>query len=283
MPLNSSLALEQPTNNLQSLLSSQEWAFVKKISDLFPDRTPSILERFQKFEAIEPTQRLKEANKALKEELRRGFVQRIDDGVTPEASKSDIENIHEHSSNMRLILRRIFVTHSSHSFIQNMGEAKKKDLLKKSFRLAAVHDMPEALTSDFTPLDMKKISPSIKNQLEDLSSRIIFESFPKKLEMLRRYEAKDRLTDERNIDHLNKVVDILEGGVDCLAMNVSDRCFNEWMGTMERGLKKYQSLSLCFGANTLTEIRKLRPMVNDLVMDFPDVQDRRKAIIDLVF
>lgn len=283
MPLDRSLALKKSINNSQSLLSSQEWAFVKEISDLFPDRTPSILERFQKFESIEPKQRLKEANKALKEELRRGFVQRIDQGITPEASKADIENIHEHSSNMRLILRRIFITHKDHPFIQDMGDHKKKDLLKKSFRLAAVHDMPEAITSDFTPVDMDKISPAIKNRLEDLASRIIFEAFPKKLEMLRRYETKDRLSDERNIDHLNKVVDILEGGVDCLAMNVSDCCFDEWMGTMEKGLKKYQSLSLCFGANTLTQIRELRPMVSELVSDFPDVQKRREAIIDLVF
>lgn len=266
-----------------SLLTHAEWDFVRRISDLFPDRTPSIIDRFLKFEAIEPRHRLKEANLALKEELRRGFVQRIEEGITPETSMGDIENIHDHSKNMRLILRRIFNSHKDHEYLKAMPRNEQSDMLRKSFRLAAVHDMAEALTSDFTPVDMKKITPDIKRKLEALASRVLFEAYPSKLGMIERYEAKDRLKNERNIDHLNKVVDILEGGVDCLAMDVSDDCFNEWMGTIERGLKKYSELSLCFASKALTNIRTLRADMKDLTASYPDVQSRREAIIQLVF
>lgn len=266
-----------------SLLSVEEWAFVKEVSDLFPDRTPSILNRFIRFEQIEPSARLREANIALKEELRRGFVQRIEQGVTPETSKDDIENIHEHSSNMRLILRRIFNAYKDHDIVKSIPCKDLKDTLRKSFRLAAVHDMPEALTSDFTPVDMEKITPATKRHLEALSSRILFEAYPRKRQMLERYEEKDLLKNERNIDHLNKVVDILEGGVDCLAMDVSDECFNEWMGTIERGLRKYQDLSLLFASKAFTELKKLRADMPELVQEYPDVQQRRVQIIDRVF
>ena len=267
----------------KSLLSADEWDFVESISNLFPDRQPSILQRFKNAENTAPRDRLKFANQALKDELRRGFVQRIADGITPEALLSDIEDIHQHSKNMRLILRRIFNAHKEHPFLKEMETSRQKDLLKKSFRLAAVHDLAEALTSDFTPVDMKKISPKIKRKMESLSSRILFEAFPKKHEMIERYEAKDRLRDERNIDHLNKVVDLLEGGVDCLAMNVSDTCFDEWMGSIDTGLKKYKDLSLCFASKALTDLKQLRPNIVDLVKDYPDVQDRRVAIMDIVF
>ena len=167
--------------------------------------------------------------------------------------------------------------------MQEMPTAEKKDLLKKSFRLAAVHDMAEAITSDFTPVDMEKISPTIKHRLEGLASRVLFEAFPKKMEMVDRYERKDRLKSERNIDHLNKVIDLLEGGVDCLAMNVSDRCFNEWMGSIDKGLKKYKDLSLCFAAKALTDIKSLRSEMPSLAGEYPNIQDRREAIMDMVF
>ncbi len=275
--------LRETSLGTSSLLTQEEWSFVKKISDLFPDRHPSISERFEKFEAMAPQQRLKHANAALKQELRRGFVQRIEQGVTPEASLSDVENIHEHSKNMRLILRRIFNSHSDHPYLQEIGEEKKKDMLIKSFRLAAVHDLAEAMTSDFTPVDMQKITASDKTKLEGLASRILFEAFPKKLAMIERYEAKGRLRDERNIDHLNKVVDLLEGGVDCLAMNVSRECFDEWMGTIEQGLKKYQDLSLCFASKALNDLRELRTEMPNLVSDYPDIQQRRVAIMDIIF
>jgi len=265
------------------MLTGDDWAFIKDISDRFPDRTPSIYENFVHFENLPPQQRLKEANKALKQELRRGFVQRIQQGITPCTNPADVENIHQHSKNMRLILRRIFNTHKDHPFLQGLGEQAKKDMLKKAFRLAAVHDLPEAITSDFTPVDMRKISPEIKHRLEDLASLIIFEAFPRKKGMINRYEAKGRLKSERNIDHLNKVIDLLEGGVDCLAMNASDACFDEWMSSIQVGLKKYQDLSLCFATQSLTSIRSLRESLPDLIKDYPDVQERRVAIIDLVF
>lgn len=277
MPLLSKIATKTPSE----LISSDEWNFIVEVSNLFPDRIPSIEQRFEQFIALTPQDRLKAAQTALKLELRRGFTQRIDEGLMQESLRKDVESIHDHSSNMRLILRRIFNRKDLQKNVLNLDKRSVTKSVKKAFRLASIHDMPEAITSDFTPTDMEKISRDTKSRLEDLASRIIFEVFPKKLEMIERYEQKENLPDENNIDHLNKVTDMLEGVIDCLAMDTSDEIFNEWVGTVEQGLKKYPELSLCFAKATLTNIRKLRPFQENLVTDYPEIQDRRKAIIEL--
>lgn len=270
-------------SNTQSLLSADDWAFIKDISDKFPNRKPSILQRFQWFEAIPEKDRLKHAQTALKIELRRGFTQRIEQGVIPQSSAKDIESIHEHAQNMRLILRRIFNRQDLSAYGQRFSKEQRKDIAKKAFRLADIHDMPEAITTDFTPDDLEIITREDKGILESLAARIIFEVFPKKHMMIERYEEKDQLEDEVNIDHLNKVIDFLEGGVDCLAMNLPQDAFDEWTKTIENGLKQYPELSLCFGNAALTKIRELRSEMDVITADLPTAPQRREYLINRIF
>lgn len=267
----------------QSLLSADDWAFIKDISDKFPDRTPSILQRFQWFEAIPAKDRIKHAQLALKVELRRGFTQRMEQGIIPQSSAKDIESIHEHAHNMRLILRRMFNRQDLSAYGQRFSKEQRKDIAKKAFRLADIHDMPEAITTDFTPDDLEIITREDKGILEGLAARIIFETFPKKHMMIDRYEEKDQLEDEVNIDHLNKVIDFLEGGVDCLAMNLPVEAFDEWTNTIETGLKKYPELSMCFASAALTKMRRLRPEMDAITADYPTAKQRREYLINRIF
>jgi len=58
MALDKSLStIFSPQNNNPSLLDKDDWNFIEEISNKFPERRPTILQRFQIFEMLEPQKR----------------------------------------------------------------------------------------------------------------------------------------------------------------------------------------------------------------------------------
>ena len=87
--------------SISPLLSQDEWQKIKEISDRYPEKKPSIYDRFRFFVALEKEQRPALAYKVLKMVKRAGVVQR---GYTGD----NVESIHDHSWNGVYALKRIF-------------------------------------------------------------------------------------------------------------------------------------------------------------------------------
>jgi len=223
-----------------SLLSDEEWKFVSKLSAKFPKRRPTILQRFEIFEMLAPQNRPACALEFLKHLPREGFIQR-------DFHRDEIESIYDHSRLMRHMINEIFKNDDLCVAIGIDNTEKNKRI---ALRLALIHDIAEALTTDFTPTDMKIISRQDKAVMEDLACRLIFAESPKMLRMIERYEHKDT-----NIDRLNKVVDILEGLVDCAVMDVDGKYFAEWNKTARGMLQPYNDMLDAFGKKAIDNIR----------------------------
>lgn len=235
-------AIFSPYNdNTSSLLSKDDWNFITEISDKFPERRPTILQRFQIFEMLEPQKRPACAIEFLKHLPRAGFVERKFDLDT-------IESIYDHSRLMRHMINEIF---NDKALCDSIGIDNNTKNRRIALRLALVHDVAEALTTDFTPTDMTLISRDDKTRMEDLACSIIFAQDPKMLRMIERYEHKDT-----NIDRLNKVVDVLEGLVDCAVMDTKGHFFTEWNKTAIRMLTPYPDMMDAFATKAIENIKR---------------------------
>lgn len=198
----------------------EDWDFIKSVSSRFPERKPSILERFTTFSWCPVEQRPMLALQLLKTEPRRGLMQR---GYNQES----VESIYDHSRKMSRLLGRIF---------KEDNEAKLKFPGNRA-RKILVHDIGEAITTDFTPSDLDRISAEEKVYLEDLAMRLIFEANPARYAAYVSYKNKETLDDE-----LVKVADTLELLEDIEEMKVSGEIQNEITASCRLILQKYETV-----------------------------------------
>ncbi len=265
MPLDSSLStIFSPYNKeTTSLLTEGDWDFVKKISNKFPERRPSILQRFELFEMLDAKKRVGCALEFLKHLPREGFVQRKYDVET-------IESIYDHSKLMRYMINEVFSNKDLCKKLQIENTPKNK---KIALRLALIHDIAEALTTDFTPEDMKIISRQDKQRLEMLSSRIIFDDEPDLMRMIERYECKDT-----GIDRLNKVIDVIEGLVDCAVMDTGRTHYPEWVETARKslGTRDYRDMRQAFAEQAIANITEKKD--NPEIANHPCRLTRRRLL-----
>ena len=265
MPLDKSLsAIFSPKNNNPSLLDKDDWNFIEEVSNKFPDRKPSILQRFQIFEMLEPQKRPACALEFLKHLPRAGFVER-------QFNPEHIESIYDHSRLMRHMINTVF---DNDKLCAEIGIDNTPKNRRIALRLALIHDIAEALTTDFTPTDMTLITRDDKTRMEDLACRLIFAEDKRTLRMIERYEHKDS-----NIDVLNKVTDVLEGLVDCAVLDTKGQFFTEWNGTAVRALAPYPKMKNAFANNAILKIG--HAFANDTVAHIPDLRAQRRAVADL--
>lgn len=203
-----------------SFFSLDDWVFIKTISDRFPERVPSIYNRFQMLLACPKDKREGVALEMLKYEPRQGLVQR---GYAPQ----NVASIYDHTRNMARLLGRLKK--------ENQG---LKDLFpKNSARKFLCHDFGEAATTDFTPQDMARVSPAEKIKIEDLAMKVIFEHSPERYQAYISYKEK-----ATEYDRLIKVVDILELLEDIEKMGVSSSISEEIQASSDAILKKYPDI-----------------------------------------
>lgn len=252
------------------LLSKSEWSKIKEISDRYPEKKPSIYDRFRFFDAMPSEIRPHQAYKALKAVDRAGVVQRGYEGEC-------VENIHEHSCNIIYALTQIFKDEAL--VLRIFGEdADIPDLLRTGIKIARHHDLPEVIVTDLSLTDMDRMSRDEKSFLEDCANRVIFESNTRRRTMIERYEEK-----QTKMDKLIKVLDALESGVDSVAIGMTKNHFEEFIGTAEKTARKYPNLSLAFSSKAITNLRNTYALwVNDLQTSYPCIAKRRRAIMDLV-
>lgn len=202
------------------IFQSDDWDFIKSVSSRFPERTPSVMQRFLVFSYAPEKERPMLALEMLKNEPRRGLIQR---GYAQE----EVESVYDHTRNMSRMLGKIF-RENSEARSSFPGNRARKIL---------VHDIGEAITTDFTPRDMDRISAGEKVRLEDLAMKLIFgEDSP-------RYRAyvsyKNKATRD---DELVKVTDTLEFLEDTGSMNVSPEIQQEISENSRHVLNKYKGV-----------------------------------------
>lgn len=152
-------------------LSEQEQNLLQKADLVFPGR--KIQERFNRCAALPKEQRYEYTLNEMKNLPRQG-LKRI--GLT------EVQSLFSHTKNM-------------------VAMAKNNEK-----QMAIVHDMPEALTTDFCHVDVgSRRRKRLKVALESLAAKIIFENHPKLFALWDEYE--DRQT-ERSI--AVKALDMLE-------------------------------------------------------------------------
>lgn len=242
-----------------SLLSDDDWAFVSEISDRFPDRVPSILDRFRFFDAMPAAWRPAQALIAFDEVPREGLLQRGYDGV---------ESVKTHSKNMIEMFRA--------SVEKGLFEATDNEL-RHAEQTIMVHDIGEVLTSDFTPKDKSRISEEEKIRLEDLSMKILFESRPSRYEAYSEYKKKGTITDQRI-----KVLDVVEWFADCVISDVpEDQINSEMLEGIFGTLSKYDQAANEIGwkpAEILWELSREPEAMRHWVRQFEDRDAARLAL-----
>lgn len=216
-----------------NFFTREEWSFIKEISARFHERTPSILERFTRASWCDAGLRPMLALLLLKDEPRRGLMQR---GYAQE----DVETVYEHSRNMSRLLGRIFKDNS---------DLKEKYPGNKA-RKILVHDLGEALTTDFTPQDMKRISAKEKIALEDLAMRLIFETDVMRYDAYISYKNKETIDDD-----LIKVIDTLEFLEDIRKSGVRSEIHEEVRLSTGPVLEKYRDIFKDLGVEPSLMIR----------------------------
>lgn len=217
---NTSGGAEQNAVTYQNFISAEDWNFIKSVSAAFPERKPSILERFVTFSWLPPEQRPMLALTLLKEEPRRGLMQR---GY----AQDQVQSVYDHSRAMSRILGKIFRENS---------DIREKFPGNRA-RKILVHDIGEALTTDFTPHDLKRITAEDKVRLEDLAMKLIFEAHPARYEAYVAYKNK-----ETRDDALIKVADTLELLEDIKKMGVSSGIYDEISQNCRKILGKYDDV-----------------------------------------
>lgn len=117
-------------------------------------------QRFQTYLEIPASERFQKAMDDLEKVPRTGWVKR--QVKNPESVMDHIEELTEMAMQFELP-----------SDLQCMSKGDARTRLR---RMAAVHDIPEAIVTDFTP--SCPISSADKERLERLAAKVIFESYP---------------------------------------------------------------------------------------------------------
>lgn len=143
-------------------LTAAQRAFVQDIDQRFPDR--SICQRFNAYAALAPKLRLAVALRDAQNILRTGWV-RV--GVPIK----DVQSVDHHQKSIVKLINLLMPS---------------SDISKDAAAMARIHDLTEAIASDFTPDD--QISKEEKSNLEGIAARVIFEAYPKRLQSWREYE-----------------------------------------------------------------------------------------------
>jgi len=191
--------------------SELDWNFIKDISERFPERQPSIYDRFHYLDKVDPSFRPRDALLLLKAEPRQGLLQR---------NYPYVRTIYDHKRGMSRILGMLF---------RESAELKFKYSGNHSRKILA-HDIGEVLTTDFTPLDIDqgKITPAEKIRLEDLAMKLIFAADAPRYQAYVDYENKAEYG-----DYVIKAVDYLEWWDDALRINPHMDLQQELIGNAE--------------------------------------------------
>ncbi len=245
-----------------SIIGEDDWAFIREISDRFPEREPSIFDRFHSFEKMHPRSRVRNAFIELRQVPREGLKQR---GV-------DVQSVYDHSKNMEVFLRA--------AFDKGRIQASHKDQ-RKTIQKAAFHDLTEALITDFTPKDQSRISADEKTRLEDLAAKLLFEAFPDRYQDFQKYKDKKTKWDERV-----KIADVIEWLADCVVSDIPETQISQEMlrGIFDT-LSKYPRSSAKIGwrpAQALWDLSNDAKRLNKLRQLYPDKADFRRAVCQYI-
>lgn len=192
-------------------ISQTNWNFIKTISDRFPERQPSIYDRFIYMGMVKPSFRPRDALLITQFEPRQGLLQR---------NYRDVRSVFVHKRGMSQILGKIF--RASVEMKSKYGGNHSRKIL--------VHDIGEALTTDFTPLDMAqgKITSVEKTKLEDLAMKIIFAADPVRYKAYLDYEHRSELA-----DFVIKAADYLEWWDDAIRIDPFPDLVKEIIGNAQ--------------------------------------------------
>ena len=196
-----------------SLLSEDDWQFVHDISIKFPNAHPSIVDRFKFFQAMPAEVRPVQALIGLREILRQGLIQR---GYDPKYAQS----VFDHSKDVKGVISKAYKAGVLDAFLST--ESNPKQTIQNAFRKAMSHDLPEVLTTDFTPLDMEIITREDKTRLEELAAKILYEAYPQRHQDFHEYEAK-----QGKDDILVKIADFIAWAGEAVNAYATAEYFNE--------------------------------------------------------
>lgn len=263
-----------------SLLSTDEWAFVKDFSDRFPERPPSIYDRFIIFEDKPKEIRPLHAFIGLHTQPREGLKQR---------GFHDVQSVFEHSINMREILVAAYQSKRLDGYLKDSGKRTRQtpdEIIHEALCKIRMHDGCETLVTDLTPSDMFRASKREKTIMEQLAGRIIYEGYPERLIMLEEYEEKARPADE-----LVKMADLIEWPMDYVACASSEGFdnllevkgfkddFPDVMDRVKKSMKKFPELYKVWGKEVLGDIETIyEGLLDSLEKEFPETAARRTAI-----
>jgi len=215
------------TEKLGTIFDADDWHFIADISARFPDRDPSILDRFKNFDQMPSEERPSKALKASKSEPRRGMMQR---GKLEE----EVQSINCHSRKMVRILNEIFKT-------SNRLKEEYPNSLSRIIKIL-IHDIGEVLTTDFTPKDEINISSEEKMKLQNMAMALIFENYPE------HYNAYIEYVEKKTIDDkIIKVLDVIEWIEDASTLNLKKIYMREIIESGEKYMQAYPDLYKDFG------------------------------------
>jgi len=210
------------TEKPEIIFDANGWQFIADISARFPDRNPSILDRFKSFYQIPAEERPSEALKASKSEPHRGMMQRG-------KSEEEVQSINCHSRKMVRILNEIFKTSSSlkEKYPNSLGRIIK----------ILIHDIGEVLTTDFTPKDKINISSEEKIRLQNMAMALIFENYPEHYNAYIEYVGKKTIDDK-----IIKMLDVMEWIEDASTLNLKNIHMSEIINLGDEYMQAYPDL-----------------------------------------
>ncbi len=256
--------------------TEDDWNFIRDISSRFSEIEPSIQSRFELYLGLNPATRLRQAATDFSLLKRAGLAQR---GFPLEK----VQSVYSHSTNMVDLGEK---TAQSGMLRVAFGDAIDQQAMAEMEVLKLIHDLGEVLTTDFTPQDATRISNAEKCRLEDLAMKIILEARPGLYEVYESYKQKNHLH-----ERLTKVDDIIEWLADSLASKIDDDEFDEsFENIVETSIPVLEREKLAdvyrpYGRSLIEAIQGVyqhEALKERLREAFPDVQDRRQAIIDII-
>ncbi len=157
------------TDELFSAFSAEDRSFLK---DFFAEH-PRVGNNFVHFLRMPPGERLEAATEAIKHIERRGWVLR---------HVRNPETIFEHLEGTAKLVETELT-----GYPEKLGLSGKEAnaFTARMIEMARIHDIHEALTTDFTPHD--GITEENKARIELLAAKVIFEAFPDKYELTKEF------------------------------------------------------------------------------------------------
>lgn len=256
-------------------LTPQQWDYVEKASQ-FVDRElqkdgPSILQRFQAFAAMPANTRYVNAIIGQKHVNRAGPEQR---GYSGDA----IESIDDHQSNMMYMGLALLKKQDIADIVYRDGRdpIKERGLF---VRLTREHDCTESMMFDMSKTDAEKLPKGMKQQLEDLSIKVIFQEQAVERRRMEKYADKSS-----TVDRFVKVMDAMESVADAIAGNMSPKHFNEFLGTARKIVDEYASpeMKVAFAGKMVQGFKDYYDAGDLSRHENLSGRNRRRAIIDAV-